>query len=429
MSRPSIRSALALPGRLAGRLGLYTINVLVVTAVGVFTIPVLIRAVGAGQWAQFAFLQTLAQIALIVVMYGWGVVGPSLVAAAGESERADMYADSLWVRGVLYLVVAPVTGAVGALFPHADVGLSFAGAAILLLPGFSAGWFFVGQSRPGRLLLLDSLPMLALSIVGMIAAAARHSLWPYLLLLGAGYALAAIVSAAVILRGHAASRTGEQRVSRRVVRSLHSQRHAVTATVVNTLYVSAPMLVVKALMPASLPTYALMDRLYRYGSIAYGPIQQFFQGWIPGTEGRTPGRDRRMIRAVEAAAGVGVAGTLVLTLVGPAAARIFSHGEIRVTWTDLLPLGVAFAAVCVSTTVGYACLALVGRVRLVAVSTGIGVGVGLPLIVGAAWFIGRVPAVAGALALSEVAVATFQCAALRRYLSSDADRVREPEQP
>lgn len=416
MSGGRLRTLAALPALVARRLGLYALNVLVVTAVGIFTIPVLVGAVGPQRWAHFALMQTLAQVGLILVMYGWGVVGPSLVAAAPQSRRSIIFRESLLVRGILYAVMVPVVALAGIVLMGGDVALACVSAVALLLPGLSAGWFFVGQARPDRLLLLDSLPMVLLSIVGLVLAASLRSIWPFIGFLGLGYATAALVSTVVLLRGHPDEHQERQSVLQRFVGAIRSQRHAVTATIVNTAYVSAPMLVVQVLMPASLPVYALMDRLYRYGSIGYGPIQQYLQGWIPRSDGDEAGRARRMRAAAGAAAGIGLTGTLVLTTLGPVIAHRFSHGQIRVSTWELLPLGVAFAAVCVSTTVGYACLAPLGKVRVVAISTLVGALIGLPLIIGAAAMLKDVAAVAWALAVSEIAVAAVQSVVLARSI-------------
>lgn len=420
MIRARAQALIALPLTIVHRLGLYAVNVLLVTAVGVFTIPVLVRAVGPEQWAHFAVLQTLAQIALIVVMYGWGVVGPSFIAAAPRDRRPALYAESLEARLVLYVAAIPVAGLIGTLLlgrEHAP--LAFAAAVVLLLPGLSAGWYFVGTARPDRLLLLDSCPLVVMSILGLIGAGVLGALWPYLVGLGLGSAASAAISATVVLRGARRDHRRDRSFPARLRAALAGQRHAVVATLVNTLYVSAPTLVIQILMPSRLPVYALMDRLYRYGSVAYGPVQQYLQGWIPDTDGDVRARNRRMVLAVRSALGIGLAGCVVLTAAGPVVARLFSHGTIEVRALDLLPLGVAFAAVCTSMTIGYACLSLLGKVKLVAVSTMVGAVVGLPLIVVAAALGDSVRPVAWALALSEIAVATVQGVVLWRHLRHD----------
>lgn len=401
---------LTLPALIVRRLGLYAVNVLIVTAVGVFTIPVLVASVGVGAWGRFAVLQTIAQISLVAVMYGWGVVGPSLVAAAPPDERTALYSQSLRLRLALLIAVVPVAGALGSLFIGFENALLSFGAALgLLVPGLSAGWYFVGTARPGRLLLLDTFPLLTVSIAGLIGTTLSRELWPYILSIGCGATLSAAISSFFILRdSRGLAPTTRVPFLIGIRESLVSQRHAVLASMVSTLYVSAPTLVIQIFIPTKLPMYALMDRLYRYGAIAYGPVQQYLQGWIPATNGIRQERRRRMILAVLIAGFLGIVGALILTCTGPLVAHIFSHGKIVLTPLDFLPLGVAFMAVCVSVTVGFACLSVLGEVRVVATSTMLGALLGVPLIVLAAASGDSIRLVAWALAVSEIAVSLFQ---------------------
>jgi O-antigen/teichoic acid export membrane protein len=84
-----------------------------------------------------------------------------------------------------------------------------------------------------------------------------------------------------------------------------------------------------------------------------------------------------------------------------------------------LPLGIAFIGIATAAIVGYACLVVVGRVRALAVSTLIGALVGAPLILLFA-AAGSVPAVAWAVAVSELCVAGYQVLVLRAELRRPA---------
>ena len=54
-----------------------------------------------------------------------------------------------------------------------------------------------------------------------------------------------------------------------------------TGSLVSSLYVSLPLVTVQALIPAQVPVYAMADRLFKFGSLALAPVQQFLQGWVP----------------------------------------------------------------------------------------------------------------------------------------------------
>ncbi|MGM7672174.1 lipopolysaccharide biosynthesis protein [Microbacterium sp. A93] len=395
--------------RTAGRLSGFTVSVLLVTLLGVVSIPLLTAAVGRDTWGTLALVQTVAQFGGILVAFGWGAVGAATVAGIPEARRPAFFRRSLQARVGLYACVFPVLALLLIVITHGQVLISIVGAAVYLLPYLGASWYFTGEGRPKRLLLFDTVPTVIGAVVGLIGTWATGELWVYLLFQGLGYIAAVSISALIVRQ----SPQDAGFVDRTPLKTLlSSQRHAVSATLVSGLYVTLPMVAVASFLPGLVPMYAMADRLFKYASIAFLPIQQFFQSWVPVDDG---GRPRRMRIATRAAIGIGVvAGTLIAVL-SPWASTLLSVGEILVPLSVSLPLGVAFVGIAVAAVVGYACLVSLGRVRALAVSTAIGAAVGAPLIVLFA-VLGSVPAVAWAVAISEMCVAGYQISVLRRAL-------------
>lgn len=399
----------------AGRLSGFTISVGIVTLLGIVSMPLLFGALGKYTWGTLALIQTLSQFGGILVAFGWGATGAATVAGIEPGARPAFFRTSLRARVILYSVTVPVVALVLALLTRGEILVSVLGAAVYLLPNLGAAWYFTGEGRPMRLLLCDTLPTVAGGVAGIVGALATGQLWVYLALQGLGFLAAVVLDATTVLRG-SRRQAPSAHVPLRV--ALSGQRHAVSATLVSGLYVSLPMVAVQLFLPAQQPMYAVADRLFKYASVALLPIQQFFQSWVPDPAGDF----RRRARAsATAAIAIGVIGGACVAVLSPWASRLLSLGKEEVPWEVSVPLGVAFVGIATAAIVGYACLVVVGRVRALAVSTIIGALVGAPLILIFA-AIGSVPAVAWAVAVSELCVGGYQLSVLSRALRDS----REP---
>ena len=395
-------------GQVAGRLSGFTISVIIVTLVGVVSIPVLIDALGDGTWGILLVIQSVTQIGGIVVSFGWGATGAASVASMTADERTGFYRSSLRIRAVLYLITLPLVFVILGI-PTRGLWLeSLLGALVYLLPSVGAAWYFIGTGSPSRLIRFDTLPIVGGAVLGIIAAVVTGELWAYLVGQGLGYLVGVSLSALVILRG---APTGPAPVPWRD--ALMAQRHAVLATLTSSLYVTLPIVAVQIFLPAAVPVYGLADRLFRYASVAFQPVQQFFQSWVPERGADLAARCRS---ATWAAAGIATLGGIAIAVLSPFVSLLLSSFQIQVPFSLSIPLGVAFIGIGVAAVVGYACLVVLGRVSALAVSTLVGALVGAPLILLFA-ALGSLPMVAWSVAASELCVAGYQLLVLSRALA------------
>jgi len=393
-----------------GRISGFSLSVGAASLLGILAMPLLVPALGPEPWAILVLVQIVGQLGGVLVAFGWGATGAAMVASTPAADQPQLYRESLRVRLQLYALAVPLAALVLVLLTRGDVLTSVLGAMVYLLPYLGGTWYFTGQARPMRLFLCDTVPTMCGTVAGVVGAILLGQTWAFLIGQGLGYLVAVTLDARAALRGAAPAIDAGARRPLRLV--LSEQRHAVTATATSTLYVTLPTIAIQIFLPALLPVYAIADRLFKYASIAFLPIQQFFQGWVPD-----PHADlvRRARAATAAAVAIGVgAGVLVATL-SPFASRLLSGGTLEVPFAISLPLGIAFIGVGTSAVVGYACLVVVGRVRALAVSTVIGACVGAPLILAFA-VAGSVPLVAWAVAVSELCVASYQVVVLMREL-------------
>jgi O-antigen/teichoic acid export membrane protein len=399
------RAIISISKRIAG----FAVPVAASTVLGIVTIPLLVRSLGAAEWGSLAVVQATSQLVGILVAFGWGATGPSAVAASTKAARPDLYARSLIARSYLFVIGAIVL----AFLTRGDVAVAIVGSVTYLLPFLGASWYFVGEGRPWRLFVYDSLPTLVGTLAGLAGAVATRSLIVFLLLQAAGSLVAVVLDAFVVLRGSGAGIRGRTS-PRAAVASLAGQRHAVTSALTSGLYVNLPLLSIQTFLPGFVPIYALADRFFRYANVAFSPVQQFLQGWVPEA-GERRSFDR-MKYATWAGLGFGIVGGALVALLTRPLAWLLSGGEIEVPFALSIPLGVAFVFVASSAVIGYACLVPVGRARSLAASTVVGALVGAPLII--IFAVLHLPVlVAWSVAVSEAVVASYQYSVLRRELS------------
>ncbi len=396
------------------RMGTFALTVGAGTVVGLLAIPIITRVVGADAWAVQVLVQTLATLFGVIVAFGWGTIGPGLVASHDRKDRPQLFLDSLITRTYLLLVAAPIMMVVlSVLRPREAVFVSIASAAYLM-PFVGASWYFVGEGRPMRLFLFDALPQLLGTVAGVGVLVMTGNFTLLVITQLVFNVCAVVISSSVILRD-ASGQLAPNFSPRNSFRQMAQQRHGVITAATGSFYVNLPMLAVNMVIPAQLASYAIADRLFRFSVTAFSPILQFVQGWIP--EGGAGSTNHRIRRAAQFAPMLGVIGGSLLAGAGPWAAQLLVPGPNNFGYNLSIPVGVSFAAVAVSQVIGLACLVPIGKARELASSTLVGAILGVPLILLGAVNLG-VSGVVWGMAVSEVAVAAFQANVLRRYLRS-----------
>lgn len=396
------------------RLSGFALTVVGSTVVGLISMPLLIVGVGATAWAHFALAQSVAMFVSVLVSFGWGATGPSTVASLSNAHRPQFYASSFVARTVLYVVAVPVMTTIMALLLGGSWMFAGLAAVSLLLPAVSGSWFFIGESRPIRLLLCDALPQMIGTLAGTFSTLLTGSMTSFFLAQLAGNLCAVLLSLRAVTRGRSVIWLGQG--WRGVGATLWHQRHGVWTTTATTLYVTLPSMLVQVFLPASLPAYAFAERLYRYASVAYSPVQQFLQGWVPA-EG--DGQLRRRVRSASLLAVVlGGLGAAALVGLSGLASLLLTGGQIDVPLPMMVAFAVAFVAVTVSGTVGLACLVALKQLKALSFSSWIGALIGVPALVVSAANGQDARLVAWAVALAEATVAVAQLLFLRRALSA-----------
>lgn len=394
------------------RLTTFAATVGVGTLVGILAIPIVIRIAGTEAWAVQAVCQSIASLFGVLIGFGWGTTGPSMVASTSPDGRFQLFADSLSSRIYLFILGAPAMAVFMVFLQPHYVPLVVLGSFAYLMPSLGAAWYFIGESKPGRLFFFDATPQLLGTLVG-IAGLTWTGRIEVLVLSQLVFNLAGVaVSAFVVLRGAQSLFRLNMGLKESFSRLSH-QRHGVITAATGSLYVNLPLIVISAWLPVQLDLYTMVDRIFRYSVTAFSPVLQFIQGWIP--EGGREGLQHRMTRAIQAGVMFGVLGGAAIFLLSPTVSSVLSHEKLILPLALTAPVALSFFSVALSQVLGLACLVIIGRGAALAKSTVLGALAGAPLIVVAA-LTTDVVGVAWAVTASEMVVTTYQLSVIRRFL-------------
>lgn len=388
----------------------FGLSVVVTFTVGIATVPMIIVGVGARDWAGVVVAQSVATVLGVFVGVGWSVTGPSMVATVEAGERPILLRNSLITRFVIFVLVAPLAVLFAILVSGIDpVGASLAVLAYLL-QALGAVWYFVGESRPMRVFLLDTVPRSSGVLAGAILALVTNSVIAYTACLLIGGLAANLSSYAVALKGVPALRGYNPKLA---LKDVVNQRHGVITAAAALTYAGSPPIVASVLIPQAIEPVALAYKLYTFAINAMAPAVQVFQGWIPAA-GPEHVRHRTRI-ASRASLVLGLGAGIAMTMLLPFAAHVLSAGQVDVGWDLGIPLGVSLGALLVWQITGLAGLTALGRSDVVARSTTAGCVIGLLAIVGLGSLFGGVGILSG-LAVAEIFVATVQLTVISREL-------------
>ena len=365
------------------RLGLFGVSVLLNGAISLITIPIVIAVAGADPWASMATGQSIGNSIGVLVAFGWALTGPASIAMALPEKRPGLFLDSLFSRGAILLPLILVQALVTmAIVPHAKF-VAFVAGLGMTLAGVSANWYFTGESRPGRFLLLDTVPRVLGTVTGLLLVVLTDKLLFFALAQLAGSLLALAVSSYVIFRGqHLDFREAAR--WRNIVARLAEQRHGVVATGLYAGLTPAILGIVALTAPASLPLFVLADRLSKFVGMATAPLIQVFQGWVPAASGAELLRRISLSARITVALGLLAGGVYAALL--PLFSELLTHDQVAVDVSSAIAFGCVASSWVISPYLTNVALMAVGRVRVIALSASVGVPLTLALLASAELF-------------------------------------------
>lgn len=373
----------------------FALSMLLLAVASLVVIPAMVYASGAEAWGVIAAGQSIGAVAAVLVAFGWGMSGPARVARADEIGRLNEYSDALVAKLIIFLPVGAAAFTVAWLIGGDFPAYAALGALSAASIGLTANWYFVGMAQPYTMLLVETVPRVAGTVVGIGLMLTGSSALVGLFCQLAGMVAAFIACSLLILRPW--DRRRLRRVQRRpLLAVLAEQRHGLSSSVVSASYAAAPIVIVGLVAPAVLPVYAIVDKVQRQINAALAPYVTVLQGWVPrGKADAVLDRARRAL-AVSAVGGAVLA--VVLLIVAPALLDWLGRGEIQPPYAALILMSVIVAVNMLESVASKACLSALGRLDVAARATLIATAVGLVLIVFGVFFWGVLGALSGILA-------------------------------
>ncbi|MFJ3380059.1 hypothetical protein ACIPJ2_06595 [Curtobacterium sp. NPDC090217] len=387
--------------RRLGALAGYALSVGLTAAVTLVSIPILIAAAGAHAWASIALAQAVGTAGAILVGFGWGITGPTVVASTGQAERLDYFVSSFWSRVTLAVPALAITAAVTFVSTSTASGASTLNAIAYTLTGLLSGWFFTGSSRPWSFFLLDAIPRIAGASVGTAAVFFGAPLWVF----GAAQIVGILLGVAVTVSRIAGKKVRHAPRPRAVAMTLRSQSHGMLLSSVSAIVTGLPPVLVSLLAPAALPAYSLADKLMRFATTGFSPVLQFLQGWVPAAIGTA--RIRRANRAACSGAVMAIVAGIAFALLAPLIGDLLSRDSVQLDGWTAAAFGLVLAALIGAQVVGLVGLLALDATRQFARYTLVGAFVGMPLTALGALF-GGAPGAAFGFAIGELLALTLE---------------------
>ena len=360
--------------------------------VSLSAIPAMVDASGPVAWGMIALGQSIGGIGASVISYGWSLSGPAFIARAGERERQTEYAESVSAKLLLFVPVAAAAGGIAWLVGRDFALFAVAGAVSMAATGLTANWYFIGMVQPYRLLVAETAPRVLGTIIGIVLMSSGASALVGVLMQLAGMFSAFLISSIVI---SAPSRRLGALERRPVLSVLVAQRLGVSASVVSSLYVALPIVVVSLVAPTVQPVYAVVEKVQRQVVVGLGPFVTVLQGWIP--RGRPEALHGRVRQGLVAAVVSSAVLAVFMLAVAPELIGWLGGGQITPSFLTLAIMSLIIGTSILEAMVSRACLSALGRLDLAARSTAIGSIVGLPLVGFGAIFLGAPGALGGIL--------------------------------
>lgn len=363
-------------------------------------LPGLTDALGAHGWGAIALGQAIGVFASVIIGYGWGTVGPPMVARAEEAESILILRQSIASRLVVALPVLAAAGAAAySLAPESYAGPSALAALGTALWGMSPTWYMIGRGSPKQVALFDTMP----KFVAAATSAVLIARWPS----------AYIYPAAIFFTSTLAATTSAVRYAgwiglawfRGCAHHLRSQFPLVASRIVGSGFTSMSLTLVSLVAANSVPLYAASDRFRTFGALGVAAVSNGFQGWIV-EEGMNRYRARARA-AILITLTSGVAACLAIAFGLPLADGFIFSGAIAVPLSVSVLTGIGVALIAAGNTLSYHVLAPLSRGRGIATSAMVGGAVGVPAVLALSAVQGAVGAAFGIVIAEGAVVASL----------------------
>ncbi len=360
------------PPRTPGRVrrvmgqGLYLAPMAMQAFVTLYSIPVMVRALGENSWGQIATGQSVGLFAGTLLTMGWGITGPAMIAnARTDDEKTSILYISFYTKALMLVPVGLVSALITEAVVSHDVWLAVLGAWTTAAYGFVTTWFFVGNADPIGLILFDALPRNVLSLVAWVLVAYGLPVWAGLVI-----QLVATIGTAPIT--NFAVRRTLGRPSRAYMRSrfwpvMTEQMAPVSTGIVLALFGASPLVVANLVHVVPLAPLAIADKLGKQLTTGFTPVGNILLARSSARHSALPEAERRLRKHVIPDFFALLVMTVLIIaaaiVIAPLLISVLGASRIDVPWSLIVIYGCATGIAVQGAVMSPLCLAFVDRVR------------------------------------------------------------------
>lgn len=377
----------------ANRLGGFGLSTILLAAASLAATPAMISADGPAAWGAIAVGQAIGAIASLIASYGWAVSGPAAIARGDSDARRREYSDSLRVKLTLFWPCAVVAALLSALMSQDQPSFAVVGAVSATAVSLTSNWYFAGLARPYLWLLLETMPRVVGTAVGIALMLSGYSAVVGLICTTSGMVAAFCLVTTWVFRSTAHDGGAGQPPRSKLKKVLVSRRHGILSLVGSQMFLSAPLAIVSVVAPASLPVFALADKVRQLVGAGLSPVLVVLQGWVPR------GAESENVRRGRLALGATIVFGLVFLVVFLTLAPLLMHwlGNGQIAAPQSLQVAVALVIVIgfFDSVLAYAVIVAIGSITSVARATAFSIAAMLPCVVVGAMLCGALGAMIG----------------------------------
>lgn len=353
----------------------FGLSMAMLAAAALIAIPAMIRASGEAAWGAIALGQSVGALGAMFVLYGWSVSGPAEVARGDAAARLTEFLSSLKVRLFLFPMAAVLLVAIAVLLAPVRKDLAGIATVVTLLTGLIHNWFFVGLARPYVLMIVETVPRLVFTVIGIVLMESGSDAGEGLIWQGVGLLVGTAMSTGWIL-WHLTEAMRTRPKLPPLSRLLVWHGHGVASTIGSGLYSTLPLVVVTLVAPLAQPIYALVDKLHSQILVGLFPAISVMQGWVPRSQDPAPRARKVMLFGLGLSALIGA----FAAVIGPWLLHFFGAQKLAPTSEVIIMMALGLGLHFYVETLGHAILATYRRLRMLSWSILIAAVVALPLV-------------------------------------------------
>jgi len=243
-------------------------------------IPVLISISSLSYWSQLIIMQSIGALLGIFTNLGWNISIPVKLNELSPDNRIKILILCFSSRVTIFLIVISLTLLVSLICNTFQLDLMLALLSGLLF-SLTSNWYFIANSNPKLILLIDTLPRLFFNCIGVFTGLYIESTTTYLFFLVLGLVIAIFTSLFYICQRENFSISQINFFSmRNLIKACKYQWYFVLIGGNAIIYTQTPVILANFLFSESASVFILSYKIIQLLVSSANPLLQGLQSWL-----------------------------------------------------------------------------------------------------------------------------------------------------